>query len=138
MGESITAQGSQSIPLSRINNDLKIDKTGQSYVLETLTVTTDADPGNTTIYTVPSGKTFWLTRIRARVADGAKSMQAKDKAGDDASGDVAVVVFAGHRTYGFEDNHYSEPVPFKNGITFGGNQFTASKAHDFMLEGILV
>jgi hypothetical protein len=101
--------------------------------------TTDAAADDTTIYTVPSGKTLLVTEFGGVKEDGAGMFDIYDSSGDSATGSVVMGVYYGTGAgEGFKVTQYTVPVVIKNGLTIKGADMANSKHYWWVVKGWLV
>lgn len=100
----------------------------------------DAAPSDTTIYTVPSKKTFYLTAVTAYTNNGAHLVRNfYDSAGDAISGSsVLGVLFAEQSVGPAHQELYPQGIPFRNGITMSAADLIANKTFGCIIIGYLM
>lgn len=106
------------------------------YVVKFFELAVDAAPSDTTLYTVPTGRTFFLTGYYAQKTDAGGTNPVYDSAGNSASGSAKITIV--ESIYATQlANHvtFDPPIVFRKGITLKGTEMTASKTLVIQLEG---
>lgn len=141
MAETISFGATSITPLSEIDTLMSIKPTGIRYVVRTGRLATDAGPSDTTLYTVPDGKRFLLTKLQGMRTDAFSTFTIYDAKGDSVTGATAKTTF--HMSSGavgglMETVTPIKPIIFDFGITLDGTEMAASKVYNFQIEGYLV
>lgn len=103
-------------------------------------IAVDAAPSDTTLYTVPKGKVFYLIRYYGGRQNAATPLTFCDASGDSSvlSTDARVTFINSNYTYNNTEVTLVEPIPFYKGITFDSTELNANINVDFLIQGYLV
>lgn len=109
------------------------------HVVRVLTIASDAAPSATTLYTVPPGRSFILTKVLAHTNNADSLVRSfYDTAGDATSGNPKTgVMFMGAAIQPLEVQ-FNPGIEFQNGITMSASDLVANKTWNIMLHGYLI
>lgn len=138
MAETIGDASQYTIPIAEVESGLNVPGTHKTYVAISGYVDPDATPSDTTIYTVPTGKTLWLVQATMSRQDSGNTTPFHDSAGNVASGTALCTVQSCARNYGQNVTKFLQPIAFTKGITIDSARLPGEKDLFYLLEGYLV
>jgi hypothetical protein len=114
------------------------DKTGmgKKYVTRTCTISSAGATSDITLYTVPAGRTFYLTSI-ITAGDDNNFVDFNDSAGNVASGTVPVAIMFANNYQGVQYS-FSPGIRFETGLTVDSTKHTLGKFYRMIIQGYLV
>lgn len=135
MAETFNKVALSEVPQSEFMS-LHKQPTRKVNVVKFFELAVDAAPSDTTLYTVPTGKTFFLTGYNAQKTDAGGTNPVYDSAGDSASGSAKITIVESiYATQLANQVIYDPPIPFYKGLTLKGTEMTASKTLVIQLAG---
>lgn len=139
MAESIVYQANTEQPVIHELTDLAQKNVQKTLVVISGTVDPDSSPTDTTVYTVPAGKTLYVYEIHFSRQDAGGQMSLDDEAGDSTDGSRRLISFP-TATAGYTPTHITLPsgLAFERGITIDSVFLGGQKAENYLIIGYLL
>lgn len=137
MASTLTSESTAAVAVVDKQTDEQINPTGQFYVVRSLRCTSDADADDTTIYTVPAGKKFYLLGLNVGTDSAESTVTIYDGENDTKMEPSKLTVFSpNYDNVGIIEFDFSKtPIVFNKGVTIAqGN----SKTIMYILKGIVM
>lgn len=138
MAESITGQSTVTIPVVSPQSDIAKAETKKAYVCTGGAIDVVAPLEDTTLYTVPEGKTFYLTKVLHNTTGTAVDVPFYDSAGNVASGAAIVTLIPCLSTAHVVETKFDVPVAFQIGVTLDSGDMFDGVDINYMIHGYLV
>jgi hypothetical protein len=138
MAEIISAQRLGRFPESeRVYNMKKTE--GRVYETHYYILAVDAAASDTTLYTVPSGKTLYIDFAMSMTTNASiYPIGLFDSAGDSADGTAKITVPSVPSSFPLPMMNYAAPIPFSKGVTIDAADTPVNKNYWFWFNGWLV
>lgn len=140
MAETLTDPLTQFTRDSEVAAAMLVGK-GRVAVYRYVRMDVDAAPSDTTIFEVPTGKTFYLTNVKSMTTNvSVYPIRLNDTKGNSATPatDARAVVLSVPTNYPIPVETFVNPIIFENGITIDSADTPASKSYWFIINGYVV
>lgn len=143
MAESVTVYGDNRNSEISMRHQMR-DKMGEKvHVIRSIQVAADASPSDTTVFTVPANKTFYLVRVTgSKSSAGIYGLRVYDAAGDSVTPNEDALFRAPITPEASDvaayDVVFQSPIPVKQGLTLEGTNIPASATTYLQFEGYLI
>lgn len=139
MASAISVESVTTSPKVDIQDVISNNPTGAQNVVRFVTVGAGAAPSSITIYDVPGGKSFLVTKITGANSHTFRVLNLYDS--DDntlPSGKFVVGAWTNDYSKFVTYQEFANPVVFNDGITIDVSSMTANQDYILQIEGILV